>query len=113
MVVLSFLSILPLTVSFLALLKSSKILAVILFILTGFFILLSVGIILVHAQKAIPKYTGVISGVMQGFSWGLGALFLAPLGFIGQNFGVDKILVLMALLAFIVGLYTAKNKCLN
>ncbi len=112
-VVLSFLSILPLTVSFLALLKSSKILAVILFILTGFFILLSVGIILVHAQKAIPKYTGVISGVMQGFSWGLGALFLAPLGFIGQNFGVDKILVLMALLAFIVGLYTAKNKCLN
>lgn len=112
-VVLSFLSILPLTVAFLALIKTYKILAVILFILTGFFILLSVGIILVHAQKAMPKYLGVISGVMQGFSWGLGALFLAPLGFIGQNFGVDKILILMASIAFAVGLYTAKNKCLN
>ena len=112
-VVLSFLSILPLTAAFLALIKTYKILAVILFILTGFFILLSVGIILVHAQKAMPKYLGVISGVMQGFSWGLGALFLAPLGFIGQNFGVDKILILMASIAFAVGLYTAKNKCLN
>ena len=112
-VVLSFLSILPLTLAFLALIKTYKIIAVILFILTGFFILLSVGIILVHAQKAMPKYLGVISGVMQGFSWGLGALFLAPLGLIGQNFGVDKILILMATIAFIVGLYTAKNKCLN
>ncbi len=112
-VVLSFLSILPLTLAFLALLKTYKIFSVILFILTGFFILLSVGIILVHAQKAMPKYVGVISGVMQGFSWGLGALFLAPLGLIGQNFGVDKILILMASIAFFVGLYTAKNKCLN
>ncbi len=112
-VVLSFLTILPLTLLFLYLLEKFKVLAVILFILTGFFILLSVGIILVHAQKAMPKYTGVISGVMQGFSWGLGALFLSPLGFIGQNFGVDKILILMAGIAFLVGLYTAKNKCLN
>jgi len=112
-VVLSFLTILPLTLLFLYTLSCCKFLAVILFILTGFFILLSVGIILVHAQKAMPKYTGVISGVMQGFSWGLGALFLAPLGVIGQNFGVEKILILMASLAFCVGLYTAKNKCLE
>ena len=64
-----------------------KIIAVILFILTGFFILLSVGIILVHAQKAMPKYLGVISGVMQGFSWGLGALFLAPLIYFATPIG--------------------------
>ena len=85
-------------------------LACALFILTGFFILLSVGVILVNAQKAMPKYTGVISGVMQGFSWGLGALFLSPLGFLGQNFGIDKILILMSSIAFLVGLYTIKNK---
>ena len=58
----------------------------------------------------MPKYTGVISGVMQGFSWGLGALFLAPLGIVGQNFGVDKILILMSAIAFVVGIYSAKNK---
>ena len=109
-VVLSFLSILPLVLGFLYTLKYNKILACLLFILTGFFILLSVGVILVQAQKTMPQHIGVVSGVMQGFSWGLGALFLAPLGIIGQNFGVDKILILMATIAFIVGLYSAKAK---
>ena len=109
-IVLSFISVLPLILLFLHFLNYNKLLACTLFILTGFFILLSVGVILVNAQKAMPKYTGVISGVMQGFSWGLGALFLSPLGFIGQNFGIDKILILMSAIAFLVGLYTIKNK---
>ena len=75
--------------------------------------MLSVGIILVRAQKAMPQNTGVVSGVMQGFSWGLGALFLAPLGVIGQNFGVDKILILMSLIAFLCGLWALKYKFLE
>ena len=109
-IIVSFISVLPLILLFLKCLNYNKLLACSLFILTGFFILLSVGVILVNAQKAMPKYTGVISGVMQGFSWGLGALFLSPLGFIGQNFGIDKILILMSLIAFLVGLYAIKNK---
>jgi len=112
-VVLSFLTILPLTLIFLYTINFNKIIAIISFILNGFFILLSVGVILVQAQKLMPKYTCVISGVMQGFSWGIGALFLAPLGFIGQTWGVDKILILMAIIAFTVGLYTLKNKCIK
>lgn len=112
-VVLSMLSILPITILFLLTFNHFKYLSIILFILTGFFILLSVGIILVQAQRQMPKYTGVVSGVMQGFSWGLGALFLAPLGLIGQHYGVEKILILMAVIAFVVGLYTAKYKCLK
>lgn len=112
-VILSFLSILPLILLFLYVLDKNKYFAVTLFILTGFFILLSVGIILVYAQKAMSEYTGVISGVMQGFSWGIGALFLAPMGIIGQHFGIKTILVLMASIAFITGLYTLKNKCLS
>ena len=112
-IVISFISILPLICLFVPALNYNKYLAVILFILTGFFILLSVGIILTHAQNAIPKYTGVVSGVMQGFSWGIGALFLAPLGIIGQKFGVITILLLMAFIAFVIGIYTLKNKCLK
>lgn len=112
-IALSFVTILPLVLSFLYTLENYKFIACTLFILTGFFILLSVGIILVQAQKAMPKHTGVISGMMQGASWGLGALFLAPLGFIGQNWGVDKILILMSSIAFVIGLYSIKNKCLN
>ncbi len=112
-VVLSFMSVLPLVLLFLYFLNINKYFACILFILTGFFILLSVGIILVEAQKAIPKYTGVVSGLMQGASWGFGALFLSPLGVIGQVFGVDKILIIMAFIAFIAGLYSLKYKYLN
>lgn len=112
-VVLSFLTILPLTLAFLFLLDKLPLIAIIIFILTGFFILLSVGVVVVQAQNKMPKYTGVISGVMQGFSWGLGAMFLAPMGFIGQNYGIDKILTIMALIAFVAGIYTAKNKCID
>ena len=112
-VFLSFITILPLVLGFLYSLNYSKTLACALFILTGFFILLSVGVILVQAQNAIPAHTGVVSGVMQGFSWGVGALFLAPLGIIGQNYGVDKILILMAIIAFVVGLLSVKNKMLK
>ena len=109
-IVLSFTTILPLVTGFLYSLNFNKYLACTLFILTGFFILLSVGVILVQAQNAIPQHTGVVSGVMQGFSWGLGALFLAPLGVIGQNYGVDKILILMASIAFVIGLISIKSK---
>lgn len=112
-VILSFLTILPLTLAFLFLLDKLPLIAIIIFILTGFFILLSVGVVVVQAQNKMPKYTGVISGVMQGFSWGLGAMFLAPMGFIGQNYGIDKILIIMALIAFAAGIYTAKNKCID
>ncbi len=112
-VVLSFVSVLPLIILFLLTLDKFKYLAIIFFILSGFFILLSVGIILVHAQRAMPKYLGVISGVMQGFSWGLGALFLSPLGFIGQKFNIQTVFVLMGIIALITGLYTFKNKCLK
>ena len=102
---LSFFSILPLTLLTLFVLESLPYFAAALFILTGFFILLSVSVTLVSAQKLVNKNKGVISGVMQGFSWGLGALFLAPMGFVGQYFGVDKILIIMSSIAFLTGIF--------
>lgn len=112
-IAVSFLSILPLIVLFLKTLELNKILACSYFILTGFFIMLSVGIIMVKAQNAMPNYTGVISGVMQGFSWGLGAMFLAPLGVVGQNYSISHILILMSLLAFVTGLCSLKGKYID
>jgi len=107
-IVISFVSILPLVYLFLKTIDTNKFLAYSLFVLIGYFILLSVGVILVQAQKLMPKYTGVVSGVMQGFSWGVGALFLSPLGFIAQHSSINVILILMGILAFFVGLYSLK-----
>ena len=109
----SMLGILPLCIIFLRFLKINKIAAIIALSLIGYCILMSVGIILVQAQKAMPKYTGVISGAIQGVGWGIGALFLPFMGVIGQNFGVDKILIIVSLIAFITGLYCLKSKSLN
>ena len=102
---LSFFSVLPLTLLFLFFMDKAPVVSALLFILTGFFILLSVSVTVVSAQKIMNRHKGVISGVMQGFSWGLGALFLAPMGLIGEHFGVDKVLVIMSLIAFLTGIF--------
>ena len=112
-IALSMNAILPLTVAFLILLKHSFVLSMVCFVLIGYFILLSVGIILNQAQRAIPKYTGVISGIIQGAGWGIGALFLTPMGWFSQHFGIDKILILISAFAFVIGIYSIKSDILK
>jgi FSR family fosmidomycin resistance protein-like MFS transporter len=109
----SMLGILPLCILFLCFLGHNNIISVICISLIGYCILMSVGIILVQAQNAMPKYTGVISGAIQGVGWGLGALFLPLMGIIGQNFGISTILLLVSLSAFITGIFCLKSKSLN
>ncbi|MBR2069226.1 MAG: MFS transporter [Candidatus Gastranaerophilales bacterium] len=109
----SMLGILPLCFIFLEFLGHNKVISVISLALIGYFILMSVGIILVQAQKAMPQYTGVISGAIQGVGWGLGALFLPLMGIIGQHFGVDKVMIIASFAAFLTGIFCLKSKSLN
>ena len=109
----SMISILPLTLLFLGFLPYSKILAIISLMLIGYSILMSVGIILVQAQKAMPEYTGVISGAIQGAGWGLGALCLFPLGALAQSLGIEIVMLFVAFCAFLTGLFCIKTKGLK
>ena len=114
MIMASYLPLLPLvSLAILSLKYYSKILAVILFISAGFFILLAAGSILAGAQKMIPNNTGTISGIIQGFTLAIGSLLLIPLGRLGQHFGVSCILILICLIAGICAIYCAKTKLLN
>lgn len=106
----SFLPLLPLTIFSLISLRYNTILASILFIITGFFVLLSAGVVLAHAQKVMSAHTGTISGIIQGFTLALGSLLLIPFGFIGEQFGVEYILILITSIAFMAAIYTAKTK---
>lgn len=101
----SFFAILPLVLLFKYLLNINPIAGVTVFVIMGFFINLSVSLTIVAAQKIMAHHSGVISGVMQGFSWGLGALSLTPMGYIGQKFGIFSILIIMASLALLTGLF--------
>ncbi len=102
---LSFFTILPLVLLFAYLSKISPISAVVVFIISGFFIFLSVSVTIVAAQKLVKEHSGVISGVMQGFSWGLGAMTLAPMGYIGEKFGIITILIIMSVIALLTGIF--------
>jgi len=85
--------------------KFSPVFGAVIFIISGFFVFLSVSVTIIAAQKIMSSHTGVISGVMQGFSWGIGALSLAPMGYIGQKFGIIWILIIMSFLALLTGMF--------
>lgn len=110
MIIASYLPLLPLTLlAILALKYHSKILAVILFIIIGFFILLAAGSILAGAQKLISN-TGTISGIIQGFTLAIGSLLLIPLGNLAQHFGVSLVLVLISSIAAFTAIFCSKTK---
>ena len=112
-IVTSMVGILPLCLIFLGFLNYNKIISIISLSLIGYCILMSVGIILVQAQKAMPQYTGVISGAIQGAGWGLGALFLLPMGIMAQNFGVSSVMLFVSIVAFLTGIFCLKSKSLK
>lgn len=110
MIIASYLPLLPLTLISLFLLKISPKLASIFFIITGFFVLLSAGVVLARAQSITKAHTGTISGIIQGFTLSLGSLLLIPFGLIGEHFGVEYILILITSIAFMAAIYTARTK---
>ncbi len=112
-IAVSLLGILPFCILFLIFLGQSKFLAAASFCAIGYCILMSVGVVLVQAQKALPQYTGVVSGAIQGVGWGLGALFLSPMGVIGQYFGIDKALIIISVISFIAGLLCLRARSLK
>ena len=111
MIALSYLPLLPLTFLSITLLKYSKIMASISFILTGFFVLLSAGVVLAYAQQTISKeHTGIISGIIQGFSLAMGSLILIPFGSLALNCGVEVVLYIITAIAFIFAIAALKFK---
>ena len=94
-----------LTVIFVSLLKFSPVLSFILFILTGFVTMLSVSINMVMAQKTMPQYKSMISGFIAGFSWGIVGVMLPLIGFVAQNIGIIKVLVIISFIPVVLSYF--------
>lgn len=94
-----------LTVIFVSLLKLSPVLSFILFILTGFVTMLSVSINMVMAQRTMPQYKSMISGFIAGFSWGIVGVLLPLIGFVAQNIGIIKVLVVISFIPFLLSYF--------
>ena len=111
MIALSYFPLLPLTILSIFLLNYNKILASIVFIIIGFFVLLSAGVVLAYAQQIVSKeHTGTISGIIQGFTLALGSLILIPFGKLAQIASVEIVLYLITAIAFIVAIAVLKVK---
>ena len=50
------------------------------------------------AQEMVPSSRGMASSIVMGLSWGFGNMLMAPLGKIGDLFGVQTTLLVVALL---------------
>lgn len=87
---------LPMMALFVLTYKSHPIFSVFVFVLTGFVTMLAQPVTMVMAQRILPEYRSIVSGFINGFSWGIVAVFLTIVGFSAQAFGIAKVLLIVS-----------------
>lgn len=88
----------PIMAMFLATYKSHPYLSIAIYITMGFITMLAQPVILVMAQRILPEYKSIVSGIINGFAWGMVAIFLTIVGFSAQQFGIAKVLLIVSFL---------------
>lgn len=96
----------PLILLFVSICKDFPILSLIIFILTGFLIMLATPVTMLMAQKVLPEYKSIISGFINGFSWGVVAIIMSGLGFAAEKFGIANILIIVSIIPAICSIMT-------
>ena len=94
----SFCAIFPLTILFALTYKTFPIISLIIFVIIGFFAMLSVPINMVLAHQIMPQYKSLISGFIGGFSWGVVGLSMSLSGLFAEMFGIVNVLLVVSFL---------------
>lgn len=87
---------LPLMALFLLTYKPYPAVSILIFVLMGFVTMLAQPVTMVMAQRILPEYRSIVSGFINGFSWGIVAIFLTIIGFSAQAFGIAKVLFIVS-----------------
>ena len=95
---ISMISTLPLMLIFIYTYKIHPTFALIIFVITGFITMMATPVTMVMAQNVLPEYKSIISGFINGFSWGIVAIIMSILGFVAQNFGITNVLIFVAII---------------
>lgn len=98
----------PMMWAFLYFLKINPLLSLVIFVATGFVTMLALPVTMVLAQKTMPDYKSIVSGFIQGFSWGIAAIFMSVVGFVADSFGIVKVLALIAILPALFSILVKK-----
>lgn len=95
---ISMISTLPLMCLFALTYKNLPLVSVFIFILIGFVTMLAQPITMVMAQSVLPQYKSIIGGFINGFSWGVVALFMSGIGFVAQMNGIMPVLLVISII---------------
>jgi MFS transporter, FSR family, fosmidomycin resistance protein len=103
---ISMIGTLPIMALFVATYKTHPMVSIAVFVLMGFITMLAQPVIIVMAQRILPDYRSIVSGFINGFSWGVVAVILTIVGFCAQAFGIAKVLLIIsfvpALFSFLI-----------
>lgn len=86
----------PLMIGFLSTYKIYPHASLIFFVLMGFATMLAQPVMIVMAQRLLPDYKSIVSGFINGFSWGVVAVFLTIIGYSAEKFGIGNVLMLVS-----------------
>ena len=95
---ISMISTLPLMVLFVLTYKSYSVLSLVIFVIMGFVTMMATPVTMLMAQNVLPEYKSIISGFINGFSWGIVAIAMSMLGFVAEKFGITNVLLFVAVI---------------
>ena len=107
---LSLLTIMPLMIIFLLTYSTLPIISYGVIIMAGFFFLFAIPVNMVMAQNAIPKYRGLVSGFIGGFSWGIVGILLPLTGFLAEIIGIPSLLAIISIVPLVCAFFV-KELC--
>lgn len=95
---ISMISTLPLMILFILLYSSHPTLSLLVFIVMGFITMMATPVTMIMAQNVLPEYKSIISGFINGFSWGIVAIVMSMLGFVAEKFGITNVLLFVSII---------------
>ena len=98
----------PITFVMFLTLHSMPFISILMFVLLGFIAFLSSTLNTVLAQKLHPNIKSMISGFINGFSWGAIGILLSFFGYIAQKIGIIQLLSLISIVPLIYSIIVLK-----
>lgn len=82
--------------------------SLVVFVITGFITMMATPVTMLLAQNVLPEYKSIISGFINGFSWGVIAVVMSLLGFVAENFGITNVLIFVSVIPAITAIPLVK-----
>ena len=87
---------LPMIIAFHYTYRQHPVISLMTFVIIGYTTMLGQPVTMVLGQKLLPQYKSTVAGFMNGFAWGVIAVFLSLIGICAQKYGITHVLVVLS-----------------